>query len=58
MEPVGRIVDEVPAELGIDPTKIFVINAAKHLKSVPRGKRRLHRKPNGREVSAFRFWLD
>ncbi len=47
-----------PAELGIDPTKIFVINAAKHLKCVPRGKRRLHRKPNGREVSAFRFWLD
>src|SRR5690606_40185940 len=38
--------------------KVFVTNAVKHFKFVPRGKKRLHQKPKAGEVSACRFWLD
>lgn len=56
--PAGKVLDEVLAEVRIDRTKVYVTNAVKHFKFVPRGKRRLHQKPNGSEVSACRFWLD
>lgn len=56
--PAGKLLDEVLAEAGIDRTKVFVTNAVKHFKFMPRGKRRLHQKPNRGEISACRFWLD
>lgn len=56
--PAGQLLDQVLGEVGIDRTKVFVTNAVKHFKFVPRGKRRIHQKPNGGEISACRFWLD
>lgn len=56
--PAGKLLDEVLAEAGIDRTKVFATNAVKHFKFMPRGKRRLHQKPNRGEISACRFWLD
>lgn len=56
--PAGKLLDQVLDEVRIDRKKVFVTNAVKHFKFVPRGKRRLHQKPNGGEVSACRFWLD
>ncbi|WP_050811696.1 UdgX family uracil-DNA binding protein [Pelagibacterium halotolerans] len=56
--PAGKVLDQVLIEVGIDRTKVFVTNAVKHFKFAPRGKRRLHQKPNGGEISACRFWLD
>lgn len=56
--PAGRLLDTVLDEVGIVRRKVFVTNAVKHFKFVPRGKKRLHQKPNAGEVSACRFWLD
>ncbi len=55
--PAGQLLDEILHEVRIDRQKLYVTNAVKHFKFVPRGKRRLHQKPNGGEVSACRFWL-
>jgi DNA polymerase len=56
--PAGRLLDDALAEAGIDRTKVFVTNAVKHFKWEPSGKRRLHKKPNAREIAACRPWLD
>jgi DNA polymerase len=45
-------------ESGLDREKIYVTNAVKHFKFVERGKRRIHSKPNGVEISACRPWLE
>ena len=44
--------------LGLDRTTIFVTNAVKHFKFEPRGKRRIHKKPNAYEIDRCRWWLD
>ncbi|HHY50381.1 MAG TPA: UdgX family uracil-DNA binding protein [Alphaproteobacteria bacterium] len=56
--PAGRIFDAALARAGIDRSRAYVTNAVKHFKFVPRGKRRLHQRPNGGEIAACRFWLD
>jgi uracil-DNA glycosylase family protein len=56
--PAGRLLDEALEEAGIDRTKIYVTNAVKHFKWQPRGKRRIHQKPNWSELAACRPWLD
>ncbi len=56
--PAGRVLDEALDEVGIDRTKVYVTNAVKHFKWVARGKRRIHSKPNAREIRACRAWLD
>lgn len=56
--PAGHVFDEVLHEADIDRTKVYVTNAVKHFKFEPRGKRRLHKKPNAGEVRACRWWLD
>ena len=56
--PAGRVFDEVIAEADIEREKLYVTNAVKHFKFEPRGKRRLHQRPNVGEVSACRWWLD
>lgn len=43
---------------GIDRKKVYVTNAVKHFKWEPRGKRRIHKKPNAQEIAACRPWLD
>lgn len=56
--PAGRLLDDALRDAGIDREKVYVTNAVKHFKWIPRGKRRLHQKPNGAEMSACRPWLD
>src|SRR5690606_39311585 len=56
--PAGQVFDEAIAEVGIDRKKLYVTNAVKHFKFVPRGKRRIHQKPDTGEISACRYWLD
>jgi DNA polymerase len=45
------------AEAGIDRKGAYVTNAVKHFKWEPRGKRRIHKKPNATEIAACRPWL-
>lgn len=56
--PAGRLFDQILDEVGIDRTAVYVTNAVKHFKFVPRGKRRLHQRPDGDEIRACKFWLD
>jgi DNA polymerase len=56
--PAGRILDRAIADAGIARKQVFVTNAVKHFKFEPRGKRRLHKKPNAGEIDACRWWLD
>jgi uracil-DNA glycosylase len=56
--PAGRVLDRAIAEAGIDRKQVFVTNAVKHFKFEPRGKRRLHKKPNAYEIDRCRWWLD
>lgn len=56
--PAGRLLDDALEEVGIDRTKIYVTNVVKHFKWEPRGKRRIHKKPNAQEISACRPWLE
>src|SRR2546421_1246003 len=56
--PAGQLLDRALAAAGIDRDEVYVTNAVKHFKWTPRGKRRIHQKPNAAEVSACRRWLD
>src|SRR5438046_4180206 len=56
--PAGRVLDEALEEAGIQRSSAYVTNAVKHFKWVARGKRRIHNKPNGRELRACRAGLD
>ena len=56
--PAGKLLDRVLAEVGIDRTTVYVTNVVKHFKWEPRGKRRIHKKPNAGEIAACRPWLD
>src|ERR1043166_8483485 len=55
--PAGKILDRALAEAGINRDEVYVTNAVKHFKWEPRGKRRIHQKPNSREIAACRPWL-
>jgi len=56
--PAGRLLDEALAAAGIDRDGVYVTNAVKHFKWTPRGKRRIHAKPNVGETLACKRWLD
>jgi DNA polymerase len=56
--PAGQVLDRALAEAGIDRRRVFVTNAVKHFKYEPRGKRRLHKRPDVPEIEACRWWLD
>jgi DNA polymerase len=56
--PAGKIMDRALEEAGIDRKDIYVTNAVKHFKWEPRGKRRIHQKPNSREIAACKPWLE
>jgi uracil-DNA glycosylase len=55
--PAGQLLDRALVDSGIDREEVYITNAVKHFKWLPRGKRRLHQKPNGREIAACRPWL-
>src|SRR5207249_514950 len=56
--PAGKLLDRALEEAGIDRRKVYVTNVVKHFKWTPGGKRRLHEKPNAREIAACRPWLE
>jgi uracil-DNA glycosylase len=56
--PAGRLLDTALDEAGIDRRKVYVTNVVKHFKWAPKGKRRIHKKPNAEEIRACRPWLD
>jgi uracil-DNA glycosylase family protein len=56
--PAGKLLDSALEEARIDRSKTYVTNAVKHFSWEPRGKRRIHKKPNGVEIAACRPWLD
>jgi len=56
--PAGKLLDSALLEAGIDRKKVYVTNVVKHFKWEPRGKRRIHKKPNATEIAACRPWLD
>jgi DNA polymerase len=56
--PAGRVLDEALEAAGVDRRSVYVTNAVKHFKWKPRGKRRIHDKPNRQEMIACRPWLE
>lgn len=55
--PAGQLLDTMLEEAGVDRSQTYVTNAVKHFKFEPRGKRRIHSKPNTGEIKACNFWL-
>jgi uracil-DNA glycosylase family protein len=55
--PAGRLLDRALEEAAIPRSETFVTNAVKHFKHEPRGKRRLHKRPNTYEIDRCRWWL-
>ena len=56
--PAGKLFDNALEEAGIDRKQTYVTNVVKHFKWEPRGKRRIHKKPNAQEIAACRPWLE
>lgn len=56
--PAGRLFDNALDAAGIDRKQTYVTNVVKHFKWEPRGKRRIHKKPNSVEIAACRPWLE
>lgn len=54
--PAGKLLDRALADAGLDRDACYVTNAVKHFKNEPRGKRRLHKKPNQSEIAACKPW--
>ena len=56
--PAGKLLDKAMVEAEIDRALVYVTNAVKHFKFEPRGKRRIHQKPNSLEINACYPWLE
>jgi uracil-DNA glycosylase len=56
--PAGHLLDRALERAGIDRASVYLTNVVKHFKWEPRGKRRIHKKPNAEEIRACRPWLD
>src|SRR5882757_2271838 len=56
--PAGLMLDRALEQAGVDRKKVYITNAVKHFKFVPRGKIRLHQKPNTLEIKACRQWYE
>jgi DNA polymerase len=56
--PAGQLLDRALAEAGVDRSTAYVTNAVKHFKFEPRGKRRIHAKPDAAEIQACHWWID
>ncbi|HET7625098.1 MAG TPA: UdgX family uracil-DNA binding protein [Verrucomicrobiae bacterium] len=56
--PAGKLLDKALIEAGIRRDDVYVTNSVKHFKWEPKGKRRIHKKPNSREIAACRPWLE
>ena len=56
--PAGALFDAALEKAGIDRSRVYFTNAVKHFKFIPRGKRRIHNKPDAGEISACRCWIE
>ena len=56
--PAGKVLDAALEAAGIARSNVYITNAVKHFKNEPRGKRRIHKKPDTSEIDICRFWLD
>lgn len=56
--PAGRLLDKMLEAAGVSRADVYVTNAVKHFKWIPRGKRRLHQKPSAGEIEACNPWLE
>jgi uracil-DNA glycosylase family protein len=56
--PAGQLLDRCLAEAGIERSRTYVTNSVKHFKFEPRGKRRIHAKPQAPEIEACHWWID
>ena len=56
--PAGRVLDDALADAHVERAGVYVTNAVKHFKWEPRGKRRIHQRPNRTEIVACRRWLE
>jgi uracil-DNA glycosylase len=56
--PAGKVLDRALEQVGIDRDQVYLTNVVKHFKWRPRGKRRIHQKPNLEEINACRPWLE
>lgn len=56
--PAGQLFDRIAADVGLDRGQVFITNAVKHFKFVPRGRKRIHQRPNQGEVAHCKWWLD
>src|SRR4051812_13285249 len=56
--PSGKLLDKALEAAGIDRKEVYVTNAVKHFKWEPRGKRRIHKKPNSLQITACKPWLE
>jgi uracil-DNA glycosylase len=56
--PAGKLLDRALADSGVARRDVYLTNAVKHFKWQPKGKRRIHQRPNGSEVAACRHWLE
>jgi uracil-DNA glycosylase len=56
--PAGKLLDKALERAGIDRRQVYVTNVVKHFKWEPRGKRRIHAKPNAGEIRACLPWLE
>jgi DNA polymerase len=56
--PAGKLLDQALERAGIERDNVYITNVVKHFKWKPRGKRRIHQKPNAEEIGACRQWLD
>ena len=56
--PAGKVLDKALEAAGIERNDVYITNAVKHFKNEPRGKRRIHKKPDTSEIDACRWWLD
>src|SRR5258706_10087132 len=56
--PAGKMLDRAIDDADLDRGEIFVTNAVKHFKFEPRGKRRLHKRPNAYEIDRCKWWND
>ena len=56
--PAGQVFDRALEKVGIDRSRVYVTNSVKHFKFEPRGKKRIHQKPNAGEIEACRFWIN
>jgi DNA polymerase len=52
------VLDKALEAAGIERSEVYITNAVKHFKNEPRGKRRIHKKPDTSEIDACRWWLD